>query len=96
MKKILSMNDLAAIVKGRRLELGLSQNALSQKAQVSREWIVQFEGGKISAQTIQLLRVIEALDLSLSVSVNTNAVAKDSTSSTSTSLDELLQRYGAR
>ncbi|MDA8027015.1 MAG: helix-turn-helix transcriptional regulator [Actinomycetota bacterium] len=66
MKKIISMNDLAATVKERRLETGLSQNALAQKAKVSREWIVQFEAGKVSAQTFWLLKVLEALNLFLS------------------------------
>lgn len=60
------MNDLAATVKERRLETGLSQNALAQKAKVSREWIVQFEAGKVSAQTFWLLKVLEALNLFLS------------------------------
>jgi y4mF family transcriptional regulator len=60
-----SIRDIAAVVRGRRLDLGLSQAQLARQAGVSRKWISEFESGKSTAELGLVLRVLDALDLSL-------------------------------
>lgn len=64
--RIVSIADISAVVRGRRMELGLSQGDLAQRARVSRKWINEFEaGGKATAELGHVLRVLEALNVSL-------------------------------
>lgn len=60
-----SIRDLAAVIRGRRKDLGLSQAELAARAGVSRKWIYEFEAGKPTAEFGLLLRVIDVLDLQL-------------------------------
>lgn len=64
---IRSIRELAATVRGRRLELGLSQAELAQRAGVSRKWIYDFEAGKPTAELGLLMRVLEALELVIDI-----------------------------
>lgn len=52
-------------MRGRRTELGLSQDELSARAGVSRKWIVEFEAGKPAAEFALVMRVFDALGLGL-------------------------------
>ena len=64
--RIVSIADIAALVRGRRMDLGLSQGDLARLARVSRKWVNEFEaGGKATAELGHLLRVLEALDVGL-------------------------------
>jgi predicted transcriptional regulator len=64
--RIVSIADIAALVRGRRMDLGLSQGELATQAKVSRKWINEFEaGGKATAELGHVLRVLEALDVTL-------------------------------
>jgi transcriptional regulator with XRE-family HTH domain len=58
---------LASAVRGRRVELGITQARLADRARVSRKWVYEFEGGKPGAELGLLLRVLEELDLALDV-----------------------------
>jgi HTH-type transcriptional regulator/antitoxin HipB len=60
-----SIRGLAAAVRGRRIDLGLSQANLAARAGVSRKWIYEFEAGKPKAEFGLVLRVLDALALSL-------------------------------
>jgi HTH-type transcriptional regulator / antitoxin HipB len=60
-----SIRDLAAVIRGRRKDLGISQAVLAERAGVSRKWVYEFEAGKPTAEFGLLLRVIDALDLQL-------------------------------
>lgn len=59
--------DLGALIRERRLALGLSQQALAERVGVSRQWIVEVERGKDRAEVGRLLRVLNVLDLALRV-----------------------------
>lgn len=85
-----SVGGLASVVKGRRLDLGLSQKLLAQRAGVSREWINQFESGKPTAQLAQLLRVIDALELSLAVDERPPSELRRA------ELDEVVRRHSCQ
>ena len=60
-----SIRDIAAAVKGRRHDLGLSQDRLARQAGVSRKWISEFEAGKPTAELQLVLRVLDALGFQL-------------------------------
>jgi HTH-type transcriptional regulator/antitoxin HipB len=62
-----SLRDLAAIVRGRRRDLGLSQAEIAARARVSRQWVSAFERGKATAEVGLVIRLLDALDLRLTV-----------------------------
>lgn len=65
--RIMSIADAAALVRGRRQKLGLSQAELASRARVSRKWINEFEdGGKATAEFGLVIRVLEAVGYELS------------------------------
>jgi HTH-type transcriptional regulator / antitoxin HipB len=77
MTSIHSIRDLAAVVRGRRKDLGMSQAALAERAGVSRKWIYEFESGKPTAEFGLLLRVLDALGLELDVSAGSASLTAD-------------------
>lgn len=66
----MTLNQIAATVRGRRQELGLSQATLAEKARVSRKWISEFEQGKPSAELGLVLRLLDALDLDMQITID--------------------------
>lgn len=104
--RVHSMADVAAAVRGRRLDRGLSQSELAQRSGISRKWISEFEAGKATAEFALVIRVLEALELSLDLSDDPGSAATmsatgtlsasatvSSTSSGSLDLDELLEEH---
>ena len=77
MTSIQSIRDLAAAVRGRRKDLGISQAALAERAGVSRKWVYEFEAGKPTAEFGLLLRVLDALGLELDVSAGSPSPTAD-------------------
>jgi y4mF family transcriptional regulator len=67
--KINSTRDLAAAVRGRRSDLGLSQADLAKRAGVSRPWLSDVEAGKPTAEFGRIIRLLDALGLSLRLEV---------------------------
>ncbi len=65
--------DLAAIIKGRRKDLQLTQNALARQASVARSWLAMVEGGKTSVDFGLILRVLDALELQMDVAPLVNS-----------------------
>lgn len=68
-----SIRDLAAAVRGRRIDLDLNQADLASRAGVSRKWIYEFEAGKSTAEVGTLLRVLDALGLALELAPSDDA-----------------------
>jgi transcriptional regulator with XRE-family HTH domain len=105
--RVHSLADVAAAVRGRRLDRGLSQSELAQRSGISRKWISEFEAGKATAEFALVIRILEALELSLDVSdVDPGSAAilsgtgtlsgsdtASSTASGSLDLDELLEEH---
>ncbi len=73
--KVRTIRDIAAVVRGRRRDLDLSQAELAVRAGVSRKWIYQFEGGKPTAELGLILRVLDALGVVLDVTYDEQAAA---------------------
>jgi len=91
--QINSVQDVAGLVRGRRLALGLSQANLATKAGLSRDWINSFEGGKPTVEFTHVLRVLDALDLRIDLQ---EGPGEGVLGSRPVHLDELLDEYRGR
>ena len=89
-----SIRDLAATVRGRRIDLGLSQANLAARAGVSRKWVYEFEAGKPKAEFALILRVLDALALSLELAPRDDAHA--SGEGEMVDLDALIDEHRGR
>jgi DNA-binding XRE family transcriptional regulator len=70
--RIRSAGDLAAIVKGRRKDLVISQAELAHRAGVARKSISELESGKTHPELGLTLRVLEQLGLVIEVELGTD------------------------
>ena len=59
--------ELGLILRGRRKDLGLGQEALAQRAGVSRQWVVEVEQGKPRAELGLVLRLMRVMGLLIDV-----------------------------
>ena len=66
--------DLGLLIRDHRRQLGLDQHELAQRVGVSRQWIVEIEGGKPRAALGLVLRTLEALGLELDVRLPGQAI----------------------
>lgn len=89
-----SMRDVAAAVRGRRKDLGLSQAALAGRAGVSRAWVNAVEGGKPSVELGLLLRLLDQLDLRLALI--SPGTLDDACTGRTVDLDSMLDEYRGR
>jgi HTH-type transcriptional regulator/antitoxin HipB len=89
--QINSIRDLSAAVRGRRLNLGLSQAQLAARVGVSRQWVGEFEAGKPTAELGLVLRLLHTLDLRLDLLEPDGA--HGAPSDRSIDLDALLEDY---
>ena len=64
---IRTANDLASLIRDRRLKKAMTQAELATAVGVSRKWIVGLEGGKRAADLSLVLRTLKALNLELDV-----------------------------
>jgi y4mF family transcriptional regulator len=87
--RIGSLHDLAAAIRGRRQELGLSQAQLASRAHVSRAWVNAFEAGKPAAELRLVLAVVDALGLELQLGDREDGSPHGAT----VDLDQLLDDY---
>jgi HTH-type transcriptional regulator/antitoxin HipB len=89
-----SIRDLAAAVRGRRIDLGLTQAELASRAGVSRKWIYEFEAGKPKAEFGLILRVLDALALALELTPSDDVRA--SAEGATVDLDVLIDEHRGR
>jgi len=92
--QINTIRDVAATVRGRRQDLGLSQVELAARAGVSREWISAFEAGKPSVEFGLVIRLLDALGLSFDLIERSSG--GDVSTTRSVDLDALLDGYRDR
>ena len=95
--KVNVARDLGVAVRGRRIDLGLSQDALAARAGVSRRWLSAFESGKGSVELVMVLRTLAALDLELRVDPvvgrDGDRVASVSPADVNVDLDDFLSGF---
>ena len=82
--------DFGAVIRDKRLRLGLSQADLARKVGVGRQWIVEVEKGKSGAPLGLILRTLEALGISLTGSEGDRASKNTSSEARDISLDSIL------
>jgi len=58
-------NDLGAIIRNRRKQLGLGQAELAQRIEVSRQWVIGVERGHRRAELGLVLRALDTLGIRL-------------------------------
>lgn len=68
--EVRTLQDLRVIVKAQRKTLKMNQDALAERAGVSRRWISMFENGHETAEIGRLLAVLNALNIRLTASTN--------------------------
>ncbi len=92
--RITSIRDIAAAVRGRRQNLGLSQADVARLAGVSRQWVNEFESGKPTAELRLVIRLLDALRLSLTLDEREGSSRSSPPSGSSpVDLDVLLGDY---
>lgn len=91
--RIISARDLAAVARGRRRSLGLSQEDLARRAGVSRQWLGMFERGKRTAELGLAIRLLDTLGLDLDVRERDQASPP---AGSAVDLDRLLDEYQQR
>lgn len=69
--------DLGALIRDRRIALGLDQKTLAEKVGVSRQWIVEIEKGKPRAEIALVLRTIDVLGIPLTASETIKEKGRD-------------------
>jgi y4mF family transcriptional regulator len=89
--QVRTVHDLAAAVRGRRRELGLSQVELAAGIGVSRDWVSDFESGKATVEMGLVLRVLEALRLRIDLAGDT-----DTLDAAAVDLDAILDEHRRR
>ena len=62
---IRTVDDIARAVRDRRKQLGLSQLELAERTGVSRQWLVDLERGKRTAEVWLVLRTLTAVELQI-------------------------------
>jgi HTH-type transcriptional regulator/antitoxin HipB len=92
--RIRSIRDVAATVRGRRTDLGLSQAELAQRAGVSRKWVSEFEGGKPSAELGLVMRVLDELGIAIDLASGEPTASSEVTRRVD--LDALLDEHRVR
>jgi HTH-type transcriptional regulator/antitoxin HipB len=71
--KIRNIKDLGAYLRARRIELGMDQATLAEKARTSRKWLIEVENGKPGAELGLVLRTLRALDVAVDLSADVPA-----------------------
>jgi HTH-type transcriptional regulator / antitoxin HipB len=61
--RVRTPKDIGLVIRERRRELGLDQAELARRVGVSRQWLVEIEGGKARAELGLVLRTLRELDL---------------------------------
>lgn len=83
-------SDLGALIRDRRMKLGLDQKSLAQKVGVSRQWIVAAEQGKPRAEIGLLLRTIDVLGIRLSTDKESSGKIKDTGKTPPVDIDSII------
>jgi len=84
---LITVNDLAGLVRQTRTARGWTQAKLADHAGVSRDWIIGLEKAKPTLELALVLRTLKALDLSLTIGGHPRVASSENT----INLDDLLE-----
>ncbi len=88
--------DLGLLIREQRRQLGLDQHELAQRVGVSRQWIVEMEGGKPRAELALVLRTVAALGLEIDLRSQAQAAEAPSPAYVDIDLGDVLARAKKR
>jgi transcriptional regulator with XRE-family HTH domain len=71
--RIRNIKELGAYLRARRIELGMDQATLAEKARTSRKWLIEVENGKPGAELGLVLRTLRSLDVAVDLSADVPA-----------------------
>jgi HTH-type transcriptional regulator / antitoxin HipB len=80
-------SDIGALIRERRIKLGLDQLTLAKKAGTSRKWLIEAENGKPRAEIGLILRTLKAVGITLAESSATADVPAKRTTSIAAAVD---------
>ncbi|MFP5343906.1 MAG: helix-turn-helix transcriptional regulator [Candidatus Limnocylindria bacterium] len=86
--RLASVADVAAITRGRRLDLDWSQDDLARRAGTSRKLVNELEGGRSTPRLTHLLAIFDALGLTLEA-----VQSDDQLHEVKVDLDDVLKEY---
>lgn len=93
-RAIRSPRDLAAVVRGRRKDLGLSQAELARQVGAARKTVSELESGRSVPEFGLVLRVLE--QLGLAVGVDSAASVKAEAPKRTVDLDAVIEEHRAK
>jgi HTH-type transcriptional regulator/antitoxin HipB len=85
--------DLGLTIRERRKQLGLAQQTVAERVGVSRQWIVEVEGGKPRAEIGLVLRTLRELGIRLEASGEPQSGSSKRGSSRAPDLDQIVERF---
>jgi transcriptional regulator with XRE-family HTH domain len=88
--RLASIADVAAMVRGRRVDLEWSQDDLARRAGTSRKLVNELEGGRSTPRLAHLLAILDALGLALDAVPTRDRV----TGGSQIDLDDVLEDHG--
>ena len=94
--KIRTAADLGALIRERRVKLGMDQSDLAEKAGTSRKWIVEVEQGKQRAEIGLVLRTLKALGVSLDIGVDRTQKVSAASESGNVDINNILDSLKKR
>ncbi len=80
-------SDLGALIRERRIKLGLDQISLAKKAGTSRKWLIEVENGKPGAEIGLIFRTLKALGIALRESDSAAGIPSNRTKGTPAAID---------
>lgn len=87
---IISVNDLASLIKQERKARAWTQAELAERSGVSRDWIIALEQAKPSVELALVLRTLKALNLPLAINKASQPVVEG------INLDDILDQTKQR
>ena len=71
--------DLGLAIRELRKSKGISQMDLAKKANISRQWIIEIEKGKSTAEIGKVFRVVAALDVRIKLEDSSEQISNKKT-----------------
>jgi HTH-type transcriptional regulator/antitoxin HipB len=90
--KIHTATDLGALIRDRRIKMGIDQVALAKRAGTSRKWLGEVEQGKPRAAIGLILRTLQALGVSLEIDDGRSVPRSRSAPPASIDIDQHLEK----
>ena len=82
--------DIGALIRDRRIKLGLDQLSLAKKAGTSRKWLIEVENGKSRAEIGLVFRTLNALGIVLAETDDPHPARRSRAANEPVNIDHIL------